>query len=312
MENRSHAIMAAIFLIVFAAGAVLLFFWLKGTKPISKTYAIVTGESVNGLSTQTEVKFKGITVGRVQKIAFAPHDPTKVRILIGVDKQAYITHATYAELPLKGITGGHYVELKLTKKGDQTPLQTNNDHPARIPLKPTLIGRIGNAGQQDIKKINAIIASLQKILGKQNRRHLAGTVAELNTAAHKLVAMENAMLPALKNLPKLVESSQHLLESSRELIATAKTPVKKATAVESSFKDLSESGQQVTGMLVHNTLPQINTLAERLESTARHLDRLSRELAAKPQSLIFGGPNRPPGPGEPGFNSGNNSGKGKQ
>jgi phospholipid/cholesterol/gamma-HCH transport system substrate-binding protein len=311
MENRSHAIMAAIFLIVFAAGAVLLFFWLKSAKPISKTYAIVTGESASGLSAQSKVKFKGITVGRVKKIAFAPHDPAKVRILIGVDKQAYITHATYAELPLKGITGGHYVELKLAKNGNRTPLHTSNDHPAKIPLRPTLLGQIGNAGEQDIKKINAIIANLQKILGKQNRRHIASSVAALNTATQKLVAMENAMLPALKKLPKLVDASQHLLESSQSLIATAKKPVKKATAVEASIKDLSESGQQAAGMLAHDTLPKINTLAEQLESTARHLDRLSRELAAKPQSLIFGGPNRPPGPGEPGFKSGNGSGKGK-
>jgi hypothetical protein len=31
------------------------------------------------------------------------------------------------------------------------------------------------------------------------------------------------------------------------------------------------------------------------------MDELLRELKAKPQSLIFGPPTRPPGPGEPGF-----------
>jgi phospholipid/cholesterol/gamma-HCH transport system substrate-binding protein len=59
MENRAHAIVAVVFLLVFSAGAVLVYYWLADRPDEPLAYEIVTSESVDGLAEQSDVRFKG-------------------------------------------------------------------------------------------------------------------------------------------------------------------------------------------------------------------------------------------------------------
>ncbi|HET7674329.1 MAG TPA: MlaD family protein [Gammaproteobacteria bacterium] len=307
MENRSHAIIAVSFLIVFSIAAILVYYWLSHTQSEPKIYQIVTNQSVGGLQVQSEVSFKGLEVGRVQSVKFDPQDPSKVVITISVRQETYVTHATYAELQLQGITGQKSLALKLGP-GSRQPLKTNPDNPATIPLHPNLLAELEETGQQDLKKINNILANAQKVLSDTNRRHLTATIRQIDTATRQVVEMEKQMMPVIRMLPDLVKSAQQSLDQSHALLAeatalakSAKAPVHKAGQAAEALRNLSESGERLTLKLEHQTLPDIDTLADNLTRTAKSLDELSKELQTKPQSLIFGPPKPPPGPGEPGY-----------
>src|SRR5690625_3048778 len=138
MENRAHAVVAISFLVVFSVGAVLIFYWLSSGPDTPRLYRIVTQQSVAGLAPQSRVMFKGLQVGRVDSVHFDPQDRSRVVIDFRVQRDTWMSHATYAVLATEGLVGGKILQLKVGQ-GSRKPLPTNNDHPARIPLHPSLI-----------------------------------------------------------------------------------------------------------------------------------------------------------------------------
>src|SRR5690625_6704228 len=79
MENRTHAIIAICFLVVFSVAAVLIFIWLSSGPGEPLAYRIVTSQSVAGLDPQSKVEFKGLPVGHVTRIRFDPQNPARDR-----------------------------------------------------------------------------------------------------------------------------------------------------------------------------------------------------------------------------------------
>jgi phospholipid/cholesterol/gamma-HCH transport system substrate-binding protein len=307
LENRAYAVAAATFLIVLAIVTVLIYYWFRGQEAEPRTYKIVTSQSVGGLEVQAPVKFKGLTVGHVQEIRFAPEDPAKVRILFSVQEDAYVTHATYAQVAQAGIIGTPHLDLKLAE-GSTEPLRTSEKDPARIPMHESLLDKITESVEQDLKKINQVVSRLNRLMDEENRRHLSDSIAQMDDASRRLVAIEKAMMPTLESLPELVKQGQQTLRTSQRalaegqgLAADAREPIQKLQEVEGSVRALSESSRQLVRELTRNTLPRMHALTTRLSRAARQVEQLARTLEARPQSVIFGAPEPSPGPGEPGF-----------
>ena len=300
MENRAHAIIAVCFLIVFAVAAVLIFFWLSSGPSEPLAYRIVTDDSVAGLEPQSTVEFKGLEVGHVTRLRFDPKDRARIIIDFNVRRDTYITDATYAVVAMQGLTGGKVLELKLGQ-GSSAPLETSDKSPAHIPLRKGLLAQLEASAQQDMQDLHEILGNASKVLDTSNREHLSASIKQIDAATAKLVAIETQLLPATRQMPELLKSAQKSLDESHALLANAnriakeaRGPVKKAGQVEDTIQHLGRK-------LDTQTTPDVDALSRSLMRTSGLLEQLIHELKAKPQSLIFGPPQPPPGPGEPGF-----------
>lgn len=308
MENKSHAIIAITFLIVFSVGAVVVYMWMHRGPKEDRYYEIVSRYAVGGLQPEASVEFKGLRVGSVKGLRFDPRDPEKVLIRIGVFPDAYITHATYAQLGYQGITGMTYITLANEPGRPRTPLKTSSDHPARIPMRQGLLQTVEQAGKSDLKRINAIIDKVDRLLSDSNRRHLAATLRHLDEATRRLVALEGQLAPTLKSMPEITEATRKLLEETRRTEATvnrlangARRPIEQIGQAADSAKRVGDSGAQLLRRINEDVLPRIDALARRMNRSIADIDQLTRQLKSQPQSLIFGPSARPPGPGEQGF-----------
>lgn len=301
MQNRSHAVIAVSFLIVFAAGAALLFMWLAGGPAEPRIYRIVTTQAVGGIHAQSAVLFKGLTVGHVKRVRFDSKDRRKVVIRIGLRQHTYVTHATYAVLAFKGITGGKQIKLKLAQGASQKPLKTHADHPAQIPLHKSLLSKLVDRARKDEKKVSHVIGNVNKLMSNENRRHLSNAFAQIDTATRGLDRLERTLTPAVRALPGLLKTTRRTAAQIGQLAQTAQAPVRQAGPTEKSIRAFSRSGASAARKFDSATLPAVDQLARNLNRTADQLQQLSRELKRKPQSVVFGPPKSKPGPGEPGF-----------
>lgn len=302
MENRAHAIIAVCFLVVFTLAAVVIFWWLSSGQSESRDYRIITSESVSGLSPQSTVEFKGIQVGHVNRIRFDPKDRSRVIIDFSVKRDTYVTHATYAQLTTQGLIGGEVLELKLGK-GSSAPLATSARDPALIPLHEGLLAQLEASARKDMLDLSAVLASAKAILDNDNRKHISQSIRQIDAATAKLVAIETQLLPVTQQMPELVKSTQKSLDQSHALLANANRLAREARVPVKKAGHLEDTVQHLGHKLDRQTAPDIDTLSQSLTRTSRLLEQLLRELKAKPQSLIFGPPAPPPGPGEPGFNA---------
>lgn len=300
MENRTHAIIAICFLVIFSVAAVVIFLWLSSGPDEPLAYRIVTKQSVAGLDPQSKVEFKGLPVGHVTRIRFDPQNRARVIIDFHVRRGTYITHATYGVLAKHGLTGGEVLDLKLGE-GSRAPLETSVEHPAHIPLRKSFFGQLKASATKSMKDLQTVLASAKKLLDADNRQHIGATLEHLDAATAHLVTIEKQLQPVMQRMPGLMRSlqknlktSQALLTNANQLAQSAHEPVKKLGEVEDNVR-------QLTHKLNTQTAPDINTLSRSLMRTSRQLQELIEQLKAKPQSLIFGPSAPPPGPGEPGF-----------
>lgn len=300
MENRAHAIIAVVFLLVFSAGAVLVYYWLADRQDEPLAYQIVTEQSVSGLAEQTDVRFKGLVVGHIAKLGFDPKDRSRVVIRLQLKRDAYVTHATYAVVAMQGLTGGNVLELKLGQ-GSRAPLATSDKDPARIPMRQSLMDFLASAARKDMQDLQDVLASARQVLDSNNREHIAASLQQIDDATRKLAAIESQLPALLDNVQRSVVQSHALIAHADTLVRDAQTPVRDAAKLEASIQALAESSRRLSDRLNSQAVPNFDALSQNLLRTSQQLDELLRDLKAKPQSLIFGPPQHPPGPGEPGF-----------
>lgn len=308
MENKSHAIIAVAFLIVFSIGAVVVYMWMHRGPREDRYYDIVSRYAVGGLQPEAPVKFKGLRVGNVKSLRFDPHDPEKVLVRIGVFPDAYITRATYAQLGYQGITGMTYISLANEAGARRVPLRTSKDHPATIPMHQGLLQAVEEAGETDLQKVGAIVDKLDRLLSDDNRRHLSSTLEHLDEASRRLVAVEKRLEPALRSVPEITRETRRVLRQTSELEAAvrgvargARGPIRHIGKAAQSVSRVGHSSDQLVQRLQEDVLPRIDALTRHMNQGIIELNQLTRQLKSQPQSVIFGPSERPPGPGEDGF-----------
>ena len=63
MENKAHALVAGVFVVITAALLTLLAVWLMRDSTQRNLYEMSTSETVIGLQPQAAVRFRGVPVG---------------------------------------------------------------------------------------------------------------------------------------------------------------------------------------------------------------------------------------------------------
>jgi len=112
MESRAYALITGLFVLGIAAGIAVWAQWLAKT-PVARTaYRVVATVPVTGLNPEAQVRYRGMSVGRVTAIGLDGKDPRRILVDIDVDSGIPITKGTYAQLGVEGITGIAYVHLQ--------------------------------------------------------------------------------------------------------------------------------------------------------------------------------------------------------
>ncbi len=325
MENKSHAFAAGIFVLVASALLAALAVWLTRDQGEYHLYEISTSEIVSGLQPQAPVRYRGVDVGKVDSIGFDPQKRGNVLVRLQVDEAAPMTQATFAQLNFQGVTGLAFVQLDDGGKAAD-PLPHNDDQPPRIPLKPSLFGKLAERGEVIIDQVEKITTQMNKMLADDNQKRIATALEGAAQATQNVAALSARMQVVLDaqlgpdrvNVPALVkETTATMKEASATMKSLQATSDKAGQAVQEVAKTaqrlnekdgpidrLAEGTEALSAAAdAFNaaTLPRINQVTDETSRAVRRLSRAANTINDNPQSLIFGNGAANPGPGEPGF-----------
>ena len=315
MENKSHAIGAGAFELVVAALLVALAAWLTRDTGENRQFEISSREGVTGLQRQAGVRFKGVTVGRVQSIALDPETSGNVRIRIAVDNAAPITKSTFASLGFQGVTGLAFIQLDDTGESKE-PLVSTDDQPARIPMRQGLVSRLTDQGSGLLTKLDDATQRANQLMAPENQKKLMDAVDNLGQAAASIGQLakhaDQANLPALSQeasatLKGLRETSDRLGNSADSVRTSAdafKLMSSRMSNPGGTLDNISQGTDALlaTGQNLNITLvPRLNRTVDDAARTVRNIGRAVDALNDNPQSLLLGNGAALPGPGEPGF-----------
>lgn len=315
MENKSHAMGAGAFVLVVAALLVALAAWLTRDTGEHRWFEISSRESVTGLQGQASVRYKGVTVGRVQSITLDPHVVGNVRIRIGVDDSVPITQSTFASLGFQGVTGLAFIQLDDAGES-KVALAGTDGAPGRIPMRPGLMSRLTDQGAGLLTQLDAASQRVNLLLASENQKRLMDAVDQLGQAAAHISQLaqqaSQANLPALSHealatLKSLRDTSERLGESSESVRTSSdafKVLSKRMTEPGGTLDGIAQGSValQATSQTLSTTLvPRLNRAADDTARTVRQLGRTAAAVGDNPQSLLLGSGAAAPGPGEPGF-----------
>lgn len=280
MASRAQKIRLAVFFVV-VNGLLLLFLLAVGGTRLVRSRDLYTiefrGVSVGGLTEGAQVKYQGITVGRVERIYVSPQDITTIVVEITVEP-AKVTNAirrdTQAAIYNLGITGLKYIEL-IAGSQQAEPLPPGSRIPASESFLSNLQERadvIGNKLEQALDRINELLAPANQ----REFSRLMTRAADLTEHLDQVV-QENRQ-PLGQAAVNLALASQHLAGSAVTLDATMDSLHGMLTGrkLQSTVGNMQVVSQQLRRQMegpVPKLIADLNTTVANIDETFAHIDQ---------------------------------------
>lgn len=312
MENRAYAIAVGIFTLVLGIGMAFAYWWITGSQQARTEYTISSQLPVTGLSSEATVKFRGVDIGKVVEISLDPSSQTTVLIKIAVAQNLKLSSEAYAELRRQGLTGLAYIDLN-----DESKNAPALPAGGTIPLRPTLVDNLMSKGPELLAQLETLLQNSNQLTVTANRvltnvdiQKLNNTIANFDKASEKAIPAINSATNMFNSANKMMseenqaqlvqtlESTQQAFDATRPLINELSITTKK---FHNTADQIEISTNQLANTLGNETLPQLHTLTQNMNRSVIHFNQLIDVLEDNPQSIIFGKPIQPAGPGEEDF-----------
>ena len=159
MVNRKTKFIVGVFMAGGISIAVVAIIWLGMSRIFEKGnyYAVYFDESVQGLSVDSPVKYRGVAIGRVTQIKVAP-DSKLIEVILIIETDIKAENDMVAQLKVVGITGSMFIELDRHEEGDEsrTPeLRFPTEHPV-FATRPSDISELFRGIDDIVQKLNML------------------------------------------------------------------------------------------------------------------------------------------------------------
>jgi phospholipid/cholesterol/gamma-HCH transport system substrate-binding protein len=308
MEAKVNFAVVGAFVLLLGAALVGGVLWLSSGKYYRKSYDIYQTymtDSVSGLNLNAPVRYRGVEVGRVRRIALAPDNVEQVQLTLDIERNTPVKEDTVAVLQTQGLTGIAFVEL--TGGGRASlPLkaQAGQEYPV-IKSGPSLLTRLDTSITALLTNLNRASENFNALMDEDNRRAVKQTLADLQVLSRALAARSATIDSSLANAAHAMENTARLtdqlprlvqrVEQSAETFDRMSNEVARAGARASGTFDSARGGVQEFNS---ETLPEVHQLVTELRDLVNTLRRVSGDLEKSPSILLHGKPPTKRGPGE--------------
>lgn len=325
MESKLNYTIVGLFVAILLAGSLIFLYWLSKSTGNQQYdyYHVYMTESVSGLSADASVKYLGVDVGRVTKVAINPTNSEQVVLLLEIRQGIPVKLDTKASLRFYGVTGLAFIEL--TGGGKNSPLLVPK-HAGDIPeiaesastfsnIEKTLNDLAANSANvlqkidlllsdDNLNNVDDILAETKLILRDfhQYQPHIAslieqGIVAEksINEAVNKITLAAQSVVTITEHLAGNVQVMQEDFSETLSEIDSAAQSVK--SMADSFQHNYADSGQGIT-QEVSQSLTSFQQLLSEMEILVVDLQRTARKIETSPSDLFLKRNKTKLGPGE--------------
>jgi phospholipid/cholesterol/gamma-HCH transport system substrate-binding protein len=320
VEPKVHYVLVGMFVLVLGMVAVGMVLWLGKSdyRGVYDPYHAYMRQSVSGLSVNSTVKYHGVHVGRVKEIVLNPGNTEEVRLTLDILQGTPIKTDTVATLETQGLTGLATLNLEGgSREAPRLEIQNGQEYPV-IQTKPSLFYRLDIAlsrllSEQGLSKLldslNAFSENATAFLNEENREKLERTLNDLSRVSQLLSAHSEAMGQGIDQASEAAQNLAILTSALNEDIPRLVERIHlSTTAVQKVTEELGQAGESVQTIVqesrpdirqfTRETLGETGLLIGELRRLTSTLQRVAHQIEREPDSLIYGRPAQPRGPGE--------------
>ncbi len=122
MEKDARYFAVGLFVTISFMALVGFLIWLISPKDADdySYYTVYFTASVGGLEEGSDVRYRGIPVGKVEELRFSDEHTELIKVDIAIDKETPVRKNTKVFMAMQGVTGRIHLELE-TLSGDKNP-----------------------------------------------------------------------------------------------------------------------------------------------------------------------------------------------
>jgi phospholipid/cholesterol/gamma-HCH transport system substrate-binding protein len=264
MTTKEQKKRLGIFLVIALAAFIIVLgvLVIPGLTERGELYYINFKEtSVYGVYIGSEVKYQGVTIGRVVEIRVNPQDLDSVLVYVRIEREFPVKEDMEAVLMYMGITGQKYVDLSggtiesaSLSPGDEIPSSRG----------------IGEKAEDIVANIDLALNNINSVLGKDNQRKIS-------------LFLENA--------EKTSEILSSVLEQRQENLSNAITNLERAAlefgAVTENLEEITSDLGTLTAALEESAEQALNNLAQRFsdEEMGRIIGNMDTFIVSASESM---------------------------
>jgi phospholipid/cholesterol/gamma-HCH transport system substrate-binding protein len=315
MEAKFSYAVVGFFVLVLGAVLIGGVLWVSSGRYYGKSYVpyrTYMTDSVAGLNLNAPVKYHGVDVGFVRRIALNPANTEQVELTLAILHGTPVKDDTVAIMETQGLTGIAYVEL--TGGSKDAPLltpQRGEDVPV-IKSGPSLLTRFETAIYGALAGLTRATDTFNALLSDDNRRAFAETLADLRTVSRTLAKRSSSIDASLAGAERTMKSAERTMSNTAAFTGDLPRLVQRiersADALDRMADAVARAGSTATTTLEDSRaelqrftgegLPEARALIGEMRETTATLRRLADELERNPDILVRGRPVTRRGPGE--------------
>ena len=328
------------FVLLLSTIIIATFLWLASGGALQKKvdlYMAVLQESVAGLNVNAPVKYHGVDVGSVQRIALDPSNPERVQLIFAILRGTPVKVDTVAVLKTQGLTGIAYIELSGGTKKAAPLIATNQQKYPVIKTVPSLSTRLETVLSTVLAKLDKTSSNVDSLISAENQLAFKNALNDIAIVSKTVAARKNEIDSGLINMAKTANNTALVSNKLTPLIDDLSLTIKNVgpviakmqpviehldqtiihigTSIDTSALAIQNAGNAATvasenagktalligenvNQVKNETLPEIQNLLVELNALSVTLRNLVEQTERDPASILRGKSAMPSGPGE--------------
>ena len=298
MASQRTKFAVGLFVTVGIGIAIVAVIWLGMSSIFQKGrfYAIYFDESVQGLDKDSPLKYRGVSIGRVERIGVAP-DSKLIEVILKAETDQALESDIVAQLKIVGITGSMFIELDRKKEGepDRSPsLSFPSEYPI-VASKPSDISELLRGFDEVLRQIKAldlkgISDGIKLALENVNQKIVD---ADMKGVSEKLNALLTETGRTISRAGKAVNRVEKLVADNEEGILAAIKDFSEAMENANDFFAKGASLISETDDSISHLKRHLLVVGQNLARASASLSRLIDLVSDHPSQLLLGEPPAP-------------------
>jgi phospholipid/cholesterol/gamma-HCH transport system substrate-binding protein len=302
--------------------------WLGMSRYFKKGryYATYFNESVQGLDVDSPVKYRGVSVGRVDRIVVAP-DANLIQVVLKIERDQKLDDNIVAQLKSVGITGSMFVELDRKKDGAPS-LSPSLSFPSEYPIvasKPSNISKMLHSIDDALTQIKAMdlaeisekaqltLKSVEQVMIDTNIKNISAKIEKSIDRANQILDDKrwNTIMASVddagQSLNDIMDKTSNSLDNvEKTTFRLEGITAEKEQSIKTAIEDFRKSMENANTLLkkgnfltdktddsISQLKGQFLIIAQNLEKASENLNKLIEIVADHPSQFIFGEPPAP-------------------
>ena len=313
MNNKVNYTLVGLLVLLGLTMILAFSYWLLKPTADEKTkqYIVYFDESVLGLNIDAPVKYRGITVGKVNRLKINPNNSEQVEVLVTILRTTPVKVDTAAKLTAQGITGLSYINLSMGGNFSKTLTKLEGAQYPVIKSMPSFFENFEKSLGSVSSNLSSTLVQTEKLLNDDNQEQVAlllkrtagfmdrlerllddKTIESLHNSAQNVESVSAKVDKVIPNIDTFIDKSVKWEENIHKSMDSIMVSYLGITLSMDEIRRAISSGEfnikEITSDLVptmNNTLLDMQDVMIKFQNTLNQYDRSPSDILYKQEEL---------------------------